>query len=122
MTRKDDRLRHFRPDERMFAERVLDWADQANRQYRSVLTPFLNPREQTIAGILVRSVPDLNAFFDGGFQEAERKRGRIVPPYVTEGDHGLTFLSLEPADRISQLKHPDVLGSLLGLGIKREVV
>ncbi|PTX51946.1 RNA-binding protein YlmH [Melghirimyces profundicolus] len=122
MLRKEDLFRHFRPDERMFVERVLDWVGQAEERYRPTLTPFLNPREQTISKMLVRRAPDLEITFDGGYSDAERKRAWILPPFIKEEDHRLTCLELEPADTSSKLKHPDVLGSLLGLGLKREVI
>lgn len=122
MVRKEDLFRHFRSDERPFVERVLDWTEQVERRSRPVLTPFLNPREQTITDMLVKRAPELGVTFDGGFFDAERKRARIFPPWKEEGDNGLSYLELESVDRSSPLKHPDVLGSLLGLGVKREVI
>ncbi|GGA32728.1 RNA-binding protein [Kroppenstedtia guangzhouensis] len=122
MVHKEDLFRHFRSDERPFAERVLDWMDQVERRSRPVLTPFLNPREQTITDTLVKRAPELGVAFDGGFFDAERKRARIFPPWQEDGDNGLAFLELKSVDRSSPLKHPDVLGSLLGLGVKREVL
>lgn len=120
MTKKEELFRHFRLEERMLVDRVLDWMEQSSQRYQSVLTPFLNPREQKITETLVRRAPDLNLSFDGGFPDSERCRGRIDPPFVqSEEDHGLSFLHVK-AHRA--LRHPDVLGSLLGLGIKREAL
>ncbi|MFC4076516.1 YlmH family RNA-binding protein [Salinithrix halophila] len=122
MTRKEDLFHHFRPDERMFVERVLDWSIGAEKRYQSVLTPFLNPREQRITDMLVRRAPDLSVTFDGGFSGAERCRARINPPYVVEEEYGLVFFMLEPAQSDIDMKHPDVLGTLLGLGMKRDKI
>lgn len=122
MAGKEELFRHFRRDEHFFVERVLDWMEKAERHYRPVLTPFQNPREQTITEMLVKRAPELGVIFDGGFSDAERKRAWIHPPYLEEGDTGLAFLEVKPADRSTPLKHPDVLGSLLGLGLKREVI
>lgn len=104
----------------MLAERVLDWIAQAEERYQSVLTPFLNPREQRVAQMLTNRFPDLSLTADGGYEGAERRRLRINPPYVEEVDHGLVILALEPAERHRDLHHRDVLGSLLGLGLKRD--
>ncbi|OYD06636.1 RNA-binding protein [Paludifilum halophilum] len=121
MARKEDLFHHFRPEERMLVERVLDWADRAERDYRPVFTPFLNPREQKITEVLVRRAPELSVSFDGGFSGAERCRGRIEPPFFQpEGEgYGLAFLEVKAH---TSLSHPDVLGSLLGLGVKREKI
>ena len=40
---------HFRADEGPIIDQISDWIVQANDQYRPVLTPFLNPRQQYIA-------------------------------------------------------------------------
>ncbi|MFD1426696.1 RNA-binding protein YlmH [Kroppenstedtia sanguinis] len=122
MAHKEDLFRHFRSEERPFVERVLDWTEQAESRFRPVLTPFLNPREQAITDMLVKRAPELGVTFDGGFFSAERKRARIFPPWQEDGDNGLSFFELQSVDRSSPLQHPDVLGSLLGLGVKREVL
>src|SRR5690606_24985720 len=45
---------------------------------------------------------------------------RWIPP--KEEAFGLSFLSIRTKGRSGELSHRDVLGSLLGLGIKREMV
>ncbi|SDW04845.1 RNA-binding protein YlmH, contains S4-like domain [Marininema mesophilum] len=122
MSMEDELFHHFRPDERMFVERVLDWTSRAEERYQSVLTPFLNPREQRIVDMLVRRSPDLHVTFDGGFSNAERRRARIAPQYMDEEDFGLAFFMVSSLSPDGKLKHPDVLGSLLGLGMKRDKI
>ncbi|PTM59206.1 RNA-binding protein [Desmospora activa] len=117
---KEEWFHHFRPEEKVLAERVLDWSILAEERYQSVLTPFLNPREQRVAQMLINRHSDLAITTDGGYEGAERQRMRINPPYVEDADHGLIYLDLEPAERDRDLRHPDVLGSLLGLGLKRD--
>ncbi|MDR6224782.1 YlmH family RNA-binding protein [Desmospora profundinema] len=117
---KEAWFRHFRPEERVLAERVLDWMTLAEVRYQPVLTPFLNPREQRVATMVINRSTDLSATADGGYEGAERCRMKVLPPYVEDADHGLAYLSLEPAERGRDLRHPDVLGSLLGLGLKRD--
>jgi RNA-binding protein YlmH len=114
-------LMHFRPDERPFVLRCLDWAERASNRNQMVLTPFLDPREQTILETIVRRHPDLVFFADGGAADSERRRAVIAPDYYAPDEHmsGLAFFRLESASG-KRLEHPDVLGALLGLGIKRE--
>ncbi|SFS50252.1 RNA-binding protein [Marininema halotolerans] len=122
MSKNEDLFHHFRVDEKMQVERSLDWIARAESRYESVLTPFLNPREQQILDMLVRRSQDLSVTFDGGYAEAERCRARIAPQYIDEEDFELAFLMVSSLATAGELKHPDVLGSLLGLGMKRDKV
>jgi RNA-binding protein YlmH len=123
MKKADERLFvHFRPEERPFVERVLDWAWRASHRYQAVLTPFLDPRQQWIAETLTRREPDLVFLSDGGTEGAERKRAVIGPEALMhDPGFGLAFLRLKTAGG-GRLGHSDVLGALLGLGLKREKV
>lgn len=112
---------HFRPEERSFAERVLDWVSRALEKYQPAQTPFLDPRQQFIVKSLVNREQDIGMWSDGGYQGAERCRMWVLPPHFSTDElpSGLAFLAIRPLSG-RELKHPDVLGSLLGLGIKRE--
>jgi RNA-binding protein YlmH len=112
---------HFRPEERPFAERVLDWIYRAAEKYQPVQTPFLDPRQQFIVRSLVNREPDIGVWSDGGYEGAERGRMWVLPAHFPPDElpSGLAFLAIRPLSG-RELKHPDVLGSLLGLGIKRE--
>lgn len=112
---------HFRPDERIFVEKCLDWVERSSRRSQVITTPFLDPREQYILDTIVNREVDLSIAFDGGYPSAERKRAVIAPDYFGSDfdEFELAFLRLEATDR-QLLEHPDVLGSILGLGLKRE--
>ena len=56
-----------------------DWIRQSEDEYRTILTPFLNPREQYILTTLVNRADDLTSHFDGGVSGAESQRAIIVP-------------------------------------------
>lgn len=124
MAKKEDAIyMHFRPEEHAFVDRCFDWMDQATRRSFHVLTPFLDPREQSILRMMVRRDSDLTVHFDGGWDEAERKRAIITPDYiaVNEEDFGLSYLRIETVTS-QKLNHPDVLGALIGAGMKREKI
>lgn len=122
--RKSAIWEHFHPEEHPFVERVLDWVDRAANRGRPVRTPFLDPREQAIVEALVGRNGELQSPSDGGYQGAERRRCWIAPRWIPpkEEAFGLSFLSIRTKGRSGELSHRDVLGSLLGLGIKREMV
>jgi RNA-binding protein YlmH len=113
---------HFRKEEHAFVERSLDWIYRAGEQYRVVLTGFLDPREQAIVQMLLQAeYPTLQLKKDGGYTAAERCRIWLAPEYAKpdQDSFSLLFVSLESD---GELAHRDVLGSLLGLGIKRSFI
>ncbi|MBA4547542.1 RNA-binding protein [Thermoactinomyces intermedius] len=120
---KENIFMHFRPEERPFVERSLDYVHRASDRNQLVVTPFLDPREQFILTSVVKREPDLLFCLDGGYPEAERKRALIVPDYYGENPEwtDLVFYRLETKDS-KELKHRDVLGALTGLGIKRNML
>lgn len=114
---------HFREEEGAFLERCFDWIQRSLTRYQPVVTPFLDPREQFILETLIRRELEVVSFKDGGFSTAERCRVVLGPDYLQEEPDlfHLAFLRLETRSGKS-LDHPDVLGSLMGLGLKREKI
>lgn len=110
---------HFTASEQPFVERCTDWIAQAKRD-RVVVTPFLDPREQEIVQLLVNRESKLAFKGDGGYAEAERCRGLIHSSFLSPEQTPLAFVRLYFKGQTP--RHQDVLGSLLGLGIKREMM
>lgn len=115
---------HYREDERPFIDQVFDWIDQVKSTYAYKLTDFLNPREQEIVEQLVNYAGDVNAAFFGGIERAERKRGLIYPDYFKPeaNDFGLRYFQLDYPVKFFEIGHRQLLGALMGLGIKREKI
>jgi RNA-binding protein YlmH len=113
---------HFRPEERPFVERVLEWTQRVRDRYEIIRTDFLDPRQAFIVQALASR--EAGAFFMawGGYDGAERTRGVLYPEFFepVEEDYGLALLNVTGANQFLSLEHRDYLGSLLGLGIKRE--
>lgn len=100
----------------MFAH-IFDMAVQADKYCTGVYGDFLS--ENSIAELLRRMqyLPAEPVLF-GGFDDAERKMVAFVPEYETPS-FPISALKLS-SPRIKGLTHRDFLGSVLGLGIKRE--
>lgn len=113
---------HFRPDEKPFINEILGWADDVKTRFVPKCSDFLDPRQQHIASTLISSDPDLTLSLAGGSPSAERKRLLLLPPYHNEEDenHGLVLFSVDYPDKFTVISHRDLLGSLMGLGLKRE--
>lgn len=125
MSQQEPILHHFHSDERAYAERALEWIQRTAERHEVRLTGFLDPRQISILKSLVNRHPDVHVRFDGGSEEAERKRACIAPDYVyLEGEPmGLQVLSVQSADqKWLELEHGDFMGAILGLGIKREKI
>lgn len=113
---------HFRPEEKPLVERTMEWAERVKQRFQPKLTSFLDPREQYIVQSIVSRTADVHVSCFGGYEQSERKRAFIVPNFVevSTQDYGVTLLSIQGKQKALPLLHRDVLGSLLGLGVKRE--
>lgn len=115
---------HFRPDERPFIDKALEWVERAAGQHAVKRTDFLDPRQSFILSSLANRA-EVNLRLDGGYDGAERRRAIITPDYrnADDEDTGIRVLSVTPADtKFAALEHGDYMGAILGLGIKRDKI
>lgn len=100
----------------MFAH-IFDMAISADKYSYAVYGDFLS--ENSISELIRRSsfLPVMPCLF-GGFDDAERKMVAFIPQYE-EPCYPISAIRITGA-RIKNLTHRDFLGSVLGLGIKRE--
>ncbi|WP_050181518.1 RNA-binding protein [Domibacillus robiginosus] len=117
-----DIYQHFRPEEKEFIDKALGWKQQAADTYAPKLTGFLDPRQRQILRSVVGSDEDVLVSFFGGYPTAERKRGLLYPAYLTpdETDFDVSLLEINYPHKFASISHPHILGSLMGLGLKRE--
>lgn len=114
-------LQHFRKDEQPFIEKVMDWKKDVEYRHSVKLTDFLDPREQQIVQAIVGSGDDIEASSYGAFKGAERQRMIIYPSYLSmeKEDFQIKVYSVQYPSKFTQLRHQDILGALLSLGITR---
>ena len=112
---------HFRPEEQDFIDSVLNWKRYVENNYAPKLTDFLDPREQQIVKTIIGQHTDVKWQFFGGTENTERKRAILYPEYVHvhEDDFKITLFKVEYPQKFMSLTHPQVLGSLMSLGVKR---
>lgn len=113
-------FQHFRKEEQPFIEKVNSWVKEVEDTYAPKLTEFLDPRQRFITESIVRN-SDLVIASEGGFPDAERKRVLIYPDYYTpsEDDFQISFYQVQYPQKFVNMKHSQLLGSLLSLGIDR---
>ncbi|WP_431029403.1 RNA-binding protein [Lysinibacillus sp. LZ02] len=114
-------IQHFRKDEQPFIEQVMGWQREVEDRYAPRLTDFLDPRQRFIVSAVMGQADDLTVYMEGGFQAPERMRVMIAPSYYMpeENDYHLTIFSVSYPSKFVQIRHPDVLGALLSLGVER---
>lgn len=113
---------HFRPEEKVFIDQVLQWKENVEMQYAPKLTSFLDPREQQILSILIGKNDDCRIAFFGGWSEAERKRALLYPSYYEPGqkDFDIALLEIKYNSKFNEINHRQVLGTFMSLGLARE--
>lgn len=117
-------LSHLDGDEKELGSRILDIASEAYGENQPAYFDFLDPRGQEIALGIVRGISALAYRFWGGYRGAERQRLAILPDYypLDKVDIPLAAVSIEGTADFSQVTHRDVLGAVLGCGLRREKI
>lgn len=123
--KRDSFIGHVRDqEERALLAKVLDRAETVLNNHRSALTNFYDPYHTGLIISMLERIPGLEFATDGGYPAAERVRTAIFPDYLDEQE--ITFeyvvLSVEGNFKIMKITHRDFLGSIMGLGIKREMI
>ncbi|WP_298784210.1 RNA-binding protein [uncultured Marinococcus sp.] len=115
-------LEHFRPEERAWVEQASDWKEAVETNFERRLTDFLDPRERDILASVIGKDETVHYAFAGGSDDAERKRALIYPFYEQPEleDFQLILFEISYPQKFASLEHKDVLGALMGIGLKRE--
>lgn len=104
--------------------KLIDKANSCLKNYEAKSTEFMNPFEIKNAMDIINSESDLKYFADGGYDGAERSILSIYPFYMDYEDieKPIKFIQIDGNFKFRNVSHKDYLGSILGLGIKREKV
>lgn len=108
---------------RIEAAHLLDLCETPLNTSRSVWTPFLSQAlSNWLEGIIRRE--SLEYRRDGGFPESERARFLICSEVrdVERVPSEVVVLTAQALDPHGTLEHRQILGSLMGLGLKRELI
>ena len=117
----------------LLISRCLDVKKRALDSFMITSTHFLSVDERSEASCIEREFnADIRTCYYGGYDDAERTVAVFVPSVFGVDNIGEYFsenpdecplcLIRVTKDRFSSLTHRDYLGSLMGLGIKRETV
>ncbi len=124
MIDRDKVIRYYRASgDEILAAKLLDNAEVAEKSRKYKVTEFLDPYGLSMAETVKAHSQGLLLSTSGGYAQAERvKAVFLTEGYSSEVDFDIAALQFEWDERYAELSHRDVLGGLLGMGIKREVV
>lgn len=127
-------------EDSFFLGQLEDKLFQCENKYITTYTNFMDTHQQSIARIHCRknfvqvfdedlpmsemgNLPTTRSIFYGGYKDAERVILINLPDYAfLENENPLTVIRATKAEGSRQLTHRDYLGSLVGLGIRRELL
>ncbi len=89
---------------------------------RSYTTAFLDPRQLELAEALLRKKSNLSYTVYGGYPEAERNVIHVFPAQHQGSLPPVTAILVEWRGDRDTLGHRDLLGAVMGLGLKRDQV
>ncbi|HWR41309.1 MAG TPA: YlmH/Sll1252 family protein [Patescibacteria group bacterium] len=126
MSEREKILRYYRAnDDGELAARLLDLAEVAIKSRKYRISEFVDPHGLSIAETIVAHYPQLILATNGGYSGSERVKVAFISDDFSGNhdqiDYQLSALQLSWDERYYHLTHRDVLGALMGLGIKREI-
>ncbi len=101
---------------------IEDKIQQCLENYMTTNSAFLDMRQRTLADALCRQHKGLRYCFYGGYEDAERTAAVFLPDYAELLEHNPFALLRITQNGYRTLSHRDYLGSLMGLGVKREMI
>lgn len=120
-------------EKELLLSRVRELKERSAENSMITATNFLSTDERSAVSIVEKENNKyVNTFYFGGFPEAERTAAVFVPcflcvsdidEFMRENPEESPFALIECVkDRFTQMSHRDYLGSLMALGIKREMI
>ena len=110
-------------DEKLLIAKAEDVVSLSEKHYSLRNTDFLTPSE---AGVIRKNLPrgfESKQEFFGGYEDAERVMFISYPDYMDSYDKDDIICTIKITGRFTEsLNHRDYLGSILGLGVKREKI
>lgn len=108
-------------DSTLLINRISDAVYNARQRYMTDIFGFSDEKEQSVLLGILKSIGFTDFMFWGGYTDAERKCLGIFPDTPNTEYFPVSFVKIS-GDRFSSISHRDCMGTLLGCGIKREIL
>jgi RNA-binding protein YlmH len=112
-------------DDRLLANKILDTIEYCKKNFAYKATAFLDPKQQRLAAELLKREKDIAYYSEGGIQGCERNIYMIHHDSFDVHDIEKPYRILEFSwygKSVKKPAHRDFLGSIIGAGIKREML
>jgi len=112
-------------DDRLLANKILDAVEYCKKNFTYKATTFLDPRQQKLIEGLLTKEKSIEYYVESGIEESERKLYIIYHEDYDVDDIEKPYQILEffwYNKGIKKPSHRDFLGSIIGAGIKREML
>lgn len=107
-------------DEALLRRRLTELAQRADRMGVATFSEFLTPPQAQLAFAAAKEA-GVTASLSGGYEDAERQMARFLPADGWEEPYPISALALTWPHQTAPT-HRDLLGSVMGLGIRRGMV
>jgi len=105
-------------EDKLFLSKMCDLAHRAEKTSGAAYSKFLNPAQQLMIKERLSRYADISFF--GGYEDSDRNVCAFVSSEWVEPEYPITALKIVPASK-KTYSHRDYLGSVLALGIDREL-
>ncbi|MCT4621365.1 MAG: YlmH/Sll1252 family protein [Marinisporobacter sp.] len=125
MIDKENLIKHIKnTEERYVVMKVLNKVESVLKNHTICTTDFYDPYQTSLCVPLLDQIRDINYIVTGGYKEAERRVMIIYPEYIElmEDDCPIRAIKISGKFTKDTLSHRDFLGSVLGLGLRREKI
>ena len=103
----------------MFLSKMCDLAQKAENTGRIMYSKFLNPAQRHLVNDRLSRFSEISFF--GGYEDPDRSVAAFKADTWEELRYPVKAIKIVPSSK-KQYSHRDYLGSLLGLGITRELI
>lgn len=118
---RENLLNHINDEEKILPlKKLIDKIEIVINEHIITSTDFLDPYEVELSKSILNRFDEISYLIDGGYYEAERAVIYIYPEYMYEPI--LDDIKILKFTSKSDIKHRDILGSVLGLGIDRRKI
>ncbi|MCT4606421.1 MAG: YlmH/Sll1252 family protein [Marinisporobacter sp.] len=122
---KENLIKHIKnTEERYIVMKVLNKVESVLKNHTICTTDFYDPYQISLCIPLLNQIREINYIIAGGYEEAERRVIIIYPEYMElmEEDDPIGAIKISGKFTKDTLTHRDFLGSVLGLGLRREKI
>lgn len=110
-------------EEKLFFDRLSDFIHRVERDWTACYSFFLDERQQALASRFLHQSAFHHFMLYGGFDQAGRKVLGLFPEYQEPAGEDFPLHAVTLRYRsVDKPRHQDILGTLMGLNIKRELI